>query len=154
MRTRAMSRRTLFESGVWALTSLSAVPEIADARTQTGLSPKNEQTVREYYAAWEAKDWQPFDTLLADDFTFTSANNDNHISKSAFKTRCWASQIDLIKRFELQRVLGDGNEAFVMYVCRTNNEKTFRNVEYMRIKDGKIEAIECYFGVQSSFASA
>jgi hypothetical protein len=41
-----------------------------------------------------------------------------------------------------------------MYVCRTKNAKTFRNVEYFRLRDDKVEAIECYFGAQSSFSSA
>jgi ketosteroid isomerase-like protein len=154
MRTRAMSRRTLLEAGACALAAASGIPEIASAHAQTGLSPKNGETIRKYYAAWEEKDWRPFDILLADNFTFTSANNDDHISKSTFKTRCWESQIDFIERFELQRVIGNGNEAFVMYVCRTKNGKTFRNVEYLRLREGKVEAIECYFGAQSSFASA
>jgi hypothetical protein len=54
----------------------------------------------------------------------------------------------------LLRVFGSGNEALVMYVCRTKNGKTFRNVEYIRLRDDKLEAIECYFGAQSSFPSA
>jgi len=128
--------------------------QIASARAETGQSPKTEQTIRKYYAAWEKKDWRPIDILLADNFTFTSANNDDHISKSTFKTRCWESQIDFIERFYLQRVIGNGNEAFVMYDCRTKNGKTFRNVEYFRLRDDKVEAIECYFGAQSSFPSA
>jgi hypothetical protein len=154
MSTRAMSRRTLLEAGTCALAAASAIPEIASAHAGPGLSPKNDETIRKYYAAWEEKDWRPFDILLADNFSFTSANNDDHISKSAFKTRCWESQIDFIERFELQRVIGNGNEAFVMYVCRTKNAKTFRNVEYFRLGVGKVEAIECYFGAQASFASA
>jgi hypothetical protein len=32
-----------------------------------------------------------------------------------------------------------------MYVWRTKNGKTFRNVEYLRLKDEKLKAIECYF---------
>jgi hypothetical protein len=51
-------------------------------------------------------------------------------------------------------VIANGNEAFVMYVCRTKNGKAFRNVEYLRLEDGKVKAIECYFGAQSSFPSA
>jgi hypothetical protein len=51
-------------------------------------------------------------------------------------------------------VFGSGSEAFVMYVCRTKNGNKFRNVEYLRLKGEKLEAIECYFGAQSSFASA
>ena len=39
-----------------------------------------------------------------------------------------------------------GNEAFVKYLCHTTNGKSFRNVEYLRISDGKVEALECYFG--------
>jgi ketosteroid isomerase-like protein len=154
MRARAMSRRTVFEVGVCAMALTAAIPGITDAHAETGLSPKKEETIRKYYAAWEKRDWQPLDILLADNFTFTSANNDDHISKSTFKARCWESQIDFIERFELERVIGNGNDAFVMYVCRTKNGKTFRNVEYFRLSDRKVEAIECYFGAPSSFASA
>jgi ketosteroid isomerase-like protein len=154
MRTRAMSRRTVLEAGVCAMAATAAIPGIAAANTEEGLSPKNEQTIRKYYAAWEIKDWHPLDVLLADSFTFTSANNDDHISKSTFKARCWESQIDFIERFELQRVIGNGDDAFVMYVCRTKNGKTFRNVEYLRLSGQKVEAIECYFGGPSSFPSA
>jgi ketosteroid isomerase-like protein len=132
----------------------AAIPGIAGAHAETGLSPKNEETIRKYYAAWEKGEWYPVDMLLADNFTFTSANNDDHISKSAFKARCWESQIGFIERFELERVIGNGNEAFVMYVCRTKNGRTLRNVEYFRLRDDKVEAIECYFGAPSSFPSA
>jgi len=38
-----------------------------------------------------------FHMLLADNFTFTSAAGDDHISKSAFKTQCWDTQVDFIK---------------------------------------------------------
>lgn len=154
MRTRAISRRTVLEGGVCAMAATAAIPAIAGARAEGGLSPENAETIRKYYAAWETKDWRPIDVLLAENFTFTSANNDDHISKSTFKARCWESQINFIERFELQQVIGNGNDAFVMYVCRTKNGKTFRNVEYFRLKDHQVEAIECYFGAPSSFPSA
>jgi ketosteroid isomerase-like protein len=154
MRNRTMSRRTMLEAGACALAAAAAIPQTANSRAETGLGPKSEATIRKWYAAWEQKDWHPVDVLLADDFTFTSANNDDHISKSVFKTRCWESQINFIERFDLQRVFGSGNEALVMYVCRTKTGKTFRNVEYIRLREDKLEAIECYFGAQSSFPSA
>jgi len=154
MKNGAVSRRTILEAGACALAAAAGIPQIASAHVETGLSPKNDETIRKWYAAWEKKDWQPVDILLSDDFTFTSAAGDDHISKSAFKAQCWESQIDFIERFDLQRVFGSGNEAFVMYVCHTKNGKAFRNVEYLRLKDDKVEAIECYFGAQSSFPSA
>jgi ketosteroid isomerase-like protein len=154
MRENAISRRKLLEAGACALTAAAGVPEMGSAQAATGQSPENEGIIRKYYAAWEKKDWQPIDILLADNFTFTSANNDDHISKSTFKARCWESQIDFIDRFELERVIASGDEAFVMYVCRTKNSRTFRNVEYFRLRDGKVAAIECYFGGHSSYPSA
>ncbi len=154
MKTKAMSRRTILETGICVLAAASAIPAVAGAHPASGLDPKKEETIRKYYAAWEKRDWHPIDVLLADDFTFTSANDDDHISKSTFKARCWESQIDYIAHFDLQQLIGKGNDAFVMYLCHTKNGKSFRNVEYLRLNDDKVESIECYFGAQSSFPSA
>jgi SnoaL-like domain len=154
MRKATVSRRTVLKAGPCALVAAAGIPQIASARVQAGLSKESDATVRKYYAAWEQKDWHPFDLLLANNFTFTSANDDDHIDKSAFKKQCWETQIGFMERFDLQRVFGSGNEAFVLYVCHTKNGKTFRNVEYLRTRNDQVEAIECYFGAQSSFASA
>ena len=143
-----LSRRNLLKAGACALAGA------ASAHARTGSNPSTEEIVRKYYAAWEKKDWSPFDTLLAENFTFTSANNDDHISKSAFKMRCWESQIDFIQGFELERVIENGNEAFVKYLGRTKNGKSFLNVDYFRLKNEKVEAIECYFGGQFGYPSA
>jgi hypothetical protein len=150
-----LSRRHMLETGALAMTAAVSLPRKASALSGMDLGARNEQIIRKYYAAREQKDWSPFDARLADNFTFTSGNNDDHISKSAFKTRCWETQVGLIKRFDLeQQLFGSGNEAFVKYLCHTKNDRSFRNVEYLRGIDEKLEAIECYFGAQSSFASA
>jgi len=139
-----LSRRTLI--GACAAAPAAAIPASADAQAGATLSPKMEELVRRNYAAWEAKDWPRLDSLLADDFTFSSAAPDDHISKAAFKTQCWDTQSPLIGAFDLLHVYGSGDEAFALYVCRTRNGKTFRNVEYLRARNGKLVAIECYFG--------
>jgi ketosteroid isomerase-like protein len=154
MGAKTVSRRTVLKAGPCALAGTAGLLQIASAHAEAGLNPKSEAIIRRWYAAWEKKDWRPVDLLLADDFTFSSAAGDDHISKSAFKVQCWESQKDFIARFDLQRVFGRGNEAMVMYICHTTNGKTFRNVEYLRLRDDKVEAIECYFGAQSSFPSA
>jgi ketosteroid isomerase-like protein len=146
-----MSRRTAIES---LLAAAVGVPISASAHAATAVSPRAEAIIRQYYAAWEQPDWQPFDVLLANNFSFTSAAGDDHLSKSAFKAQCWMTQRDFIERFDLLRVFGRGDEAFVMYVCHTKNSKTLQNVEYLRLTDEKVVAIECYFGAQSSFPSA
>ena len=154
MRAIAMSRRTLLAVGTFALAGASSISATVRAPTQAAHGATNEEIVRRYYKAWEKKDWGPIDILLAENFTFTSANNDDHISKSAFKTNCWQSQIDFIDHFELEQLMPQGDRAFVKYLCRTKNGKSFRNVEYLRFSGEKIAAIECYFGAPSSFPSA
>jgi len=153
MRNTAMSRRTVLEAGACALAALAGVPQIARARAETGVRSKSQGVVRKYYAAWETKDWHPVDILLADDFTFSSPLDD-HISKSDFKAGCWDTQIAYIDRFDLNQVIGTDNDVFVMYVCHTTNGRTFRNVEYFQLREGKVKAVECYFGGKSSFPSA
>jgi ketosteroid isomerase-like protein len=146
MRKAMMSRRMMLEAGVCAVAALASVPRVAHASAETGLNPGNETSIRKYYAAWEKTDWSPLDSLLTDDFTFTSAAGDDHISKSVYKKVCWDSQNGHIDRFDLQRIIGSADEAFVMYVCTTKNGKSFRNVEYLRLRDKKVAAVECYFG--------
>jgi hypothetical protein len=79
-----------------------------------------------WYAAWEKKDWGPVDSLLADNFTFTSAAGDDHISKSTFKARCWETQIDFIGHFDLERITTDAEDALVVLerYCRPLHEES------------------------------
>jgi ketosteroid isomerase-like protein len=150
----AVSRRNLLATGACALVGAVSRPGRANSSALGARNSANEELVRKWYAAWEKKDWGPLDSLLADNFTFTSAAGDDHISKSAFKAQCWETQIDFIGRFELKQTATVGEDAFVKYLCHNKDGKTFRNVEYFRIKDGKLQSIECYFGAQSSFPSA
>lgn len=112
-----------------------------------------EEAIRTYYRAWEAQNWEAIAAVLADGFTFTSPNGDDHIGKSAFQTKCWP-QASYIAHFELQSVALEGAEAFVRYRCRTRNGHSFQNVEYFRFDGGQVAAIEVYFGGNLGFPSA
>jgi len=114
----------------------------------------NEDIIRKWYAAWVNKDLGTFNMLLADNFTFSSAAGDDHISKSRFKAQCWDTQVEFIDHIDLERISASAEDAFVKYLGHTKNGKSFRNVEYFKIKDGKFESLECYFGAQSNFPSA
>jgi ketosteroid isomerase-like protein len=149
-----MSRRHLLEAGTCALTGVVSLPGLASASSSGGQNSANDEIIRKWYAAWENKDLGTFSMLLADNFTFSSAAGDDHISKSTFKTQCWDSQVEFIEHFDLERITTGPEDAFVRYLCHTKNGKSFRNVEYLRIKNGKLESIECYFGAQSNFPSA
>jgi ketosteroid isomerase-like protein len=150
----AVSRRNLLATGVGALVGAMSLPGPASASSLEEQNLKNEEIIHKWYAAWENKDLGAFDMLLADNFTFTSAAGDDHISKSAFKTQCWDTQVGFIRHFDLERVATGADDAFVKYLCHTKGGNSFRNVEYIQIKNGKLQSIECYFGAQSSFPSA
>lgn len=152
----AVSRRKLLETGACALAGSAAFLVTTTAHAGAGSSAATEEIIRKWYKMWqdEKTDWTPFSALLADNFTFSSAAGDDHISKTAFKTNCWNTQINFIGRFDLERLIASGDDAFAKYLCHTKNGKSFRNVEYFRLRDGKIESIECYFGGKDTFPSA
>ena len=154
MTSIVVSRRNLLATGACALVGAMSLAGLASASASGGQNLTSGEVVRNWYAAWDQKDWGPVDNLLADNFTFSSAAGDDHISKSAFKEQCWKTQINFIKHFDLERVSTGADDAFVKYLCHTTNGKSFRNVEYLRIRNGKLQSIECYFGAQSSFPSA
>jgi ketosteroid isomerase-like protein len=154
VRAITMSRRSLLAVGAIALAGTSGISPPARGHTRMARGMTTEAIVRHWYKAWEQKDWGPLDVLLAENFTFTSAAGDDHISKSAFKKQCWETQIAFIDHFEIEQLFGQGNEAFVKYLCRTSNGKAFRNVEYLQVRNEKVAAIECYFGGHSTYPSA
>ena len=150
-----VSRRKLLATGAGALAGAVALPASVRASEKGGPNLMSEDLIRKWYTAWKDKDFTTFNNMLADNFTFSSAAGDDHISKSTFKTQCWDTQINFIKDFDLERVTIGPEDAFVKYLCYTQNGKSFRNVEYLHIDEtGKLISIECYFGAQSSFPSA
>jgi hypothetical protein len=152
----AMSRRLLLELGAGAFAGTVLASDAASAQAQPGGTSKNEMIVRRWYRLWETekKNWGPFDALLADDFTFTSAAPDDHISKTAFKKTCWDTQIAHIKSFDLELVMAKDNFVAVRWLCHTADGKAFRDVEVHRLRNLKIEALECYFGGPAGFPTA
>ncbi|HEY3811711.1 MAG TPA: nuclear transport factor 2 family protein [Caulobacteraceae bacterium] len=147
----SLSRRRLFDVGAVALAGAVLAPDAANAAT--GAAVANEALVRRYYKSWEVRDWAPFDAMLTKDFTFSSPNDDR-IDLATFKQKCWDSQVDFIKGFDLEVVMAKGDQVVVEYLCHTKNGKGLRNVEIHRVNDGKIEQIDCYFGGNASFPSA
>jgi ketosteroid isomerase-like protein len=103
-----------------------------------------EKTIRQYYTAFETKDWKLMEGILADGFTFSSPLDD-HISVKAFQDRCWPN-CNKIKKFEITQFLINGDDAFVITNGWTTDGKLFRNSDYFKFKDGKIMAYECFFG--------
>lgn len=100
--------------------------------------------VRRLFGAYQSKDREVMEELLSDDFTFTSPYDD-HIDRTAYFERCWPNS-DRIRMHHLERIVQDGDEAFVLYDCETVSGDRFRNTERLMFEGGKLKAVEVYFG--------
>jgi ketosteroid isomerase-like protein len=110
----------------------------------------NEKIVRQYYTAYEKKDWHMLELILDDGFTFTSPAGDDHINLKQYKEKCWPNAYNT-KKFDLEKVMVAGDDAFVTYNGWTNDGRLFRNTERFKLKEGKIIENECFFGTGVNF---
>ncbi len=117
--------------------------------SNSGNKSANEKLVKDYYVAYEKKDWNMLNSILADGFTFTSPMDD-HIDLKTYQGRCWPNSANT-KKFDIEKLVVDGDDAFVTYTGWTNDGKSFRNTEVFKFKDGKILANTCFFGPGVSF---
>ena len=130
---------------VWVLLfCMAGFAQTSTPRTALLQNGPNEKVIKAYYTAFEKKDWNSMQQILADVFTFSSPLDD-HISVKAFKERCWPNAYK-IKRFDVDKVVINGDEAVVITNGWTTAGKLFRNSDYFKLKGGKITADECFFG--------
>ena len=142
-----MKLTTLFARMLMVWTILSSQAGFGQSSSgQAAVFPTgpNAKAIKAYYTAFEKKDWTLMQWALADGFTFTSPLDD-HISVTAFKERCWPNAYK-IKRFELDKIMVNGDSAFVIYNGWTTDGKLFRNSDHFKLKGGKITSDECFFG--------
>jgi hypothetical protein len=88
------------------------------------------------FSAWETKDREALEGLLAEDFTFTSPNDDDPISKQEYWQKCWPGS-EKIHAIRIEKLFEKGDEAFVRYECELKDGARFRNTEYFRIEGNK-----------------
>jgi ketosteroid isomerase-like protein len=102
--------------------------------------------IRDMFAAYHACDRAAVERAFADDFVFTSPHDDR-IDKTAYFERCWPASISgWMKAQDIERIVVDGNSAFVTYRCVTNDGKSFRNTEFVTFDGERIKSIDVYFG--------
>jgi ketosteroid isomerase-like protein len=102
------------------------------------------EIIRAIFAAYLANDRKAVEDALTNDFRFTSPYDDE-IDKATYFARCWRNT-DWIERHELERILVEGDEAFVTYKCLARGGKNFRNTEFFSFEADKIRRIDVYFG--------
>jgi len=102
-----------------------------------------ETITRKCFTAWQKRDWDSLESLLANGFTFTSPYDD-HINKSEYKQKCWDS-VKEIEEYEYVTIMEKGDEAFVRYKSRING-MLVQNTEHFLFHNGKIKGVDVFFG--------
>jgi ketosteroid isomerase-like protein len=84
------------------------------------------------------------ESVLSDDFTFTSPYDD-HIDRATYFERCWPYG-DTIQTVDILTLMESGDQVMVTYEITPKRGKEFRNTERFLVRDGKIAAVEVFFG--------
>ena len=105
----------------------------------------NTDTVRTMFEAYLARDERTAAGLLADDFVFTSPQDD-HIDKTAFMQRCFPTADRLVSQEILQLAAVDGDGVFILYEYELKTGERHRNAEFITVRDGKLVETQVFFG--------
>ena len=108
--------------------------------------------LRKYFSAYENKDRKAVESLLANDFIFTSPY-DYRIDRETYFKRCWPYS-EKSPTYGIEKLFEKGNEAVILYDCTTRDGGTSRNMEFFTIEGNKIKEVEVYFGSAPKHASA
>jgi hypothetical protein len=106
---------------------------------------EKEKVMKAYYTGFETHDLNMVLSHLAEGFTFTSPNNDDHIPVEEFKKRCWGTSA-FIKKVNYLKMAETGNDLMLLVEIITTGNQVVRNVDIFSFESGKIKAIEVYFG--------
>ncbi|MDB5883472.1 MAG: ketosteroid isomerase-like protein [Ramlibacter sp.] len=102
------------------------------------------QVVRAYFGAYESENRAVAEALLADDFRFTSPNDDS-IDKATYFERCWPHG-EPSRDQRIESIVVEGQKAYVTYLCADAGGKSFRNTEFLTFSGERIASVNVYFG--------
>ena len=112
---------------------------------------EKEKVVKAYYSGFEKHDWNEVVGQFANGFTFTSSNNDDHISVEKFKEKCWDTN-KFFKKVNFVKMTESGNDLFLVVEILTTENKIVRNIDLFSFSNtGKIKSIEVFFGAGSKY---
>jgi ketosteroid isomerase-like protein len=100
--------------------------------------------VRASYRAYETRDRELLESLLADDFTF-SAPPDPLLDRAGYFERCWPNAQNL-EAFDLTRLIEAGDTVVATYEATRTDGTRFTNTEVFTVAGDRIHRVEVYFG--------
>jgi len=100
--------------------------------------------VRRYLGAYQHDDRTALEACIADNFHFTSPEDDA-IDRVRYFQHCWPNH-GTTRAIDIERVVEDGNAAYVTYLLTTIEGKRIHNTERVTFEGDKIKTIEVFFG--------
>ena len=102
--------------------------------------------VRALVQSYLHQDTAAADQLLADDFTFTSPQDD-HIDKATFFERCFPASVLLESHRLVDVVPTEDDDVFMRYEYESlQTGQRHSNVEVHTVRGGKVTEIQVFFG--------
>lgn len=102
------------------------------------------RVVHEFMDAFRRQDAASAARLMAEDFVFTSPQ-DAHIDKAAYLATCFPTA----DHFSTQTVLeveDVGRGVFLLYEYELRSGETYRNAEFITVRDGLVHEVQVFFG--------
>ena len=102
--------------------------------------------VQAVFDAYLRQDRETEDRLLAEDFVFTSPQDD-HIDKATFFERCFPTADRFTTQEMIYVVPTGGGDVFAMYEYELKESgERHRNVELLTVRDGQVAETQVFFG--------
>jgi ketosteroid isomerase-like protein len=105
----------------------------------------NTEVVGAVFDAYRAQDRSAAEALIAEDYTFTSPQDD-HLDKATFLERCFPTADRFRSQVVLDLVPAGADGVFLRYEYELQDGQRFRNTEYSRVEGGRLTETQVFFG--------
>jgi len=105
----------------------------------------NTDVVRASFQAYRAQDRDTAERLLADDYVFTSPQDDR-IGKTEFLEKCFPTADRFSSQEIVQLVSAGADGVFIMYEYELKTGGRYRNTEFSTVHDGQLTETQVFFG--------
>lgn len=103
------------------------------------------EIVRDLFDAYMAQDRARAEELIADDFRFTSPQDDR-IDRTAYFERCFPT-VHRVTSQKIVSLVSDGADGvFLLYEYALRTGERHRNTEFLTVRGGKITDVQVFFG--------
>jgi ketosteroid isomerase-like protein len=107
--------------------------------------PDNASIVTKSFEYYRAQDQPAAFSLYADDFTFSSPQDDR-IDRAAFFEKCFPTAARMASQQLLRVTPADDELVFAYYEYTLTTGETYRNVEAITVRGGLIREVRVFFG--------